>query len=148
MNCKRNLENDMDFDFENDEFIKAYTQKLLDKSRQLTEFTNEEELISLTSTETMIIHFYNPYFKKCSLMNNILKQITSKFPDIKFGAINVQNCPKMAKSLGITVLPFLGLFKNGYFVDQLVGFEKLGNKPTFDLEDLANFILKSNIYKC
>ncbi len=132
-------------EFEDDEFIREYTRNLMKKISRVIEYTDEEELIKLTYSEVMIVHFYHPSFKKCELMNTALEKISRNFPDIKFFKINVDKAPKMCKSLDISVLPFLGFFKNGFIVDFLVGFEKLGNGESFDFEMLTDYIKNSNI---
>lgn len=135
-----------DFDFEEDDFIKEYTEKMLSKSI-FTEFTDEEALISLSLHQRLIVHFFSKNFKKCRMMNESLKKIAIKFPDIKFGYIDVENCPKMCQALKIKVLPFLGFFKDGFFIEQLVGFEKIGNSEVFRIEDLEGFIKNSEMCK-
>ena len=144
---RRNTADDLDFDSDNDEFLKSYTRKLLQKSMQPVEFTDEDELISLTTSQTMIVHFYNPAFRACSYMNKALRLVAPKFPSIKFVLIEASKCPRMSDSLCIDILPFVGFFRDGFFVDQLVGFEKLGNRPTFLVEDLEKFIRESNIFR-
>lgn len=139
---------DSDFGLENDEFIRTYTEKMLRKSLELRKYTDEEELIRLTTCETMIIHFYSSSFEKCKYMNDVLQKMSSRFPKIRFGFINVEDCPKMCASLEIRVLPFLGFFRNGYFVDRLVGFESLGelsSAGTFQAGELEKFIRNSEI---
>jgi thioredoxin-like negative regulator of GroEL len=133
-----------DFDFEDDDFLRQYTEKMLSKSI-FTEFTDEESLINLSMHQKLIVHFYSRNFKKCRFMNESLRKIAVKFPDIKFGFIDVENCPKMCQALKIKVLPFLGFFKDGFFIEQLVGFEKIGNSEIFKIEDLENFIKSSEI---
>lgn len=143
-------DSDSSFALEDDEFIKSYTEKLLKRSLELREYTDEEELIRLTTHETMVIHFYNPSFEKCRYMNSVLQKMSSKFPKVRFGFINVENSPKMCASLGIRVLPFLGFFRDGYFVDKLVGFENLGvltSAGMFQVDELERFIRNSEIAK-
>lgn len=135
-----------DFDFEDDDFLRKYTEKMLFKSIY-TEFTDEESLINLSLHQKLIIHFYAKTFKKCTKMNESLRKIAPKFQNIKFGCINVENCPKMCQALKIKVLPFLGFFKDGFFVDQLVGFEKIGNSEMLNTDDLEQFIRESEMCK-
>lgn len=144
---KTNHNEDIDFDFEDEAFLRAYTQKMLQKTLELTEYVDEQELIMQTMTQTMIVHFYGARFSKCALMNKALEHLIPKFPEIKFCFINAEKCPKMTASLKVSVLPFLGFFKGGYFVDHLVGFEKLGGQDTLEFSDLERFIRNSNISK-
>lgn len=135
-----------ELEFEDDEFLRKYTEKMLFKSIY-TEFTDEESLIGLSLHQRLVVHFYSKKFKKCVIMNESLRKIAVNFPNIKFGFIDVENCPKMCLALKIKVLPFLGFFKDGFFVDQLVGFEKIGNSEKLKSEDLEAFIRQSEMCK-
>jgi len=138
---------DLDFNDPNDEFVRKYTEKLLKKHSNFREYTDEQELIALTTHKRMIIHFYSPTFKKCKQMNLALQEIAARHPKIHFGVIDVQNCPEMCISLKIKVLPFLGFFKDGFFIDQVVGFEKFGNGETLNSELVVKFISENEISK-
>lgn len=136
-------EKDWEDDLHNDEYVREYTKSLIEKikkTNKLIEYTDEEDLITLTLSETMIVHFYNPAFKKCILLNNALNELAYKFPNIKFVKIKATDCLKMCASIAINVLPYLVFFKNGYIVDNLVGFEKFGNSEILNLEKLKNYI--------
>lgn len=139
---------DTSSDLSDDEFIRSYTERMM-RSLELREYTDEEELIRLTTYETMVIHFHDPSFERCRYMNDALLRASSRFPHIRFGTINVNNCPKMCASLKIRVLPFLGFFRDGYFVDKLVGFEglALNNMGTFHVDELVQFVRSSEIAK-
>lgn len=138
---------DSDFSDPSDEFMKKYTEKLLKKYSNFREYSDEQELIALTAHKKMIIHFYSPTFKKCQQMNKTLQDIAPKLPEMHFGIINVKNCPEMCTSLNIKVLPFLAFFKDGFFIDHVVGFEKFGNSDTLRPELLVKFIAENEISK-
>ncbi|ELA41734.1 uncharacterized protein VICG_01238 [Vittaforma corneae ATCC 50505] len=134
-----------DFDDSDDEFMKTYTKNLMKRLSNFQEYTDEEELIDLTTERKIIVHFYSPAFKKCQKMNEALKQVSVKFPSLNFGCINVEKCPKMCASLKIKVLPFLAFFKDGFFVDEIVGFEKFGNCNILKIEMLEEYIKESEM---
>lgn len=134
-----------DSDFSDDEFMKDYTQKLFKEYSNFREYTDEDELINLTTTKTLLVHFYSPSFPKCLKMIEALKELSKKYPKLIFACISVEKCPKMCASLKIRVLPFLGFFKDGYFIDQLVGFEKIGNSERLDIRKLEEYIKTSEI---
>lgn len=136
-----------DVDFSDDDFVKEYTEKLIKKHTNIREYTDEHELMALTSHERMIVHFYSPAFKKCQLMNETLRKVAVKYPKIRFGLINVQNCPEMCASLKIKILPFLAFFRDGFFVDEVVGFEKFGNSDALKTEMLEKYISECVISK-
>lgn len=140
----------LDHIFEDDDFMTEYTLKKLEKAFEVHEYKDETELIKLTVTKTMIIHFYEPSYKTCKSINEALKKLTKKFPGVHFGFISVYDCPLMVESLKIQTLPFLGFFKEGYFVDELIGFEKLDkSKKTgiLNVDELENYIKNSIISK-
>lgn len=140
-------ESAFELDSEQNELLQSYAKSLLARNKGLfTEYTDEQELIDLTTSQTMVIHFYKPTFAKCVHMNKALHAIAPKFPGIKFGCINVLIAPHMSESLKIKALPFLAFFKDGYFIDQHVGYEKLGNTNTpFALEALERYISNSQL---
>jgi len=131
---------------DDDDFLREYTKKRFYKAMEFTEFQEEENLIQLTLSKTIVVHFFKPEFEKCKFMNKALKIISMKFPLIKFGWINVENCPKMCQSLEINTLPFVAMFKGGYLVDCLVGFEKLGGNERFDISALERVLKESNLF--
>lgn len=134
-------------DESDDAFLKSYKEKLLKKLSNFNEYTDEEELINITTEKKIIVHFYSSSFKKCKLMNEVLKKIAKNFPSLNFGIINVGKCPKMCTSLKIKVLPFLAFFKDGFFIDEVVGFEKIGNNENLNEEMLEKYIRDNEIYK-
>ncbi|KAI5152372.1 hypothetical protein ENBRE01_2779 [Enteropsectra breve] len=142
-----NARDDFDLDCDDDEFIKRYTAKQMKQVFGVISFEDEEELITLTEKIPIIISFYKSNFRKCIFMNKALEAIAPDFKKIKFATIDVSKCPKMVESLDIQVLPYLGFFRDGYFVDKLVGFEKLGNTQCFELKKLREYISNSPITK-
>lgn len=130
-----------------DEFLKAYTEKLFKEYSNFLEYSDEDELIELTTKKTILVHFYSSSFTKCLKMKEALKMLSKKLPNIIFASIDVEKAPKMCNSLKIRVLPFLGFFKDGYFVDHLVGFEKIGNSDRLDIDKLEKYIKSSELFK-
>lgn len=130
-----------------DEAFKRYREKrILEMVGGVAEVQSEGELIEKTKTLKMIVHFYKTEFRRCSIMDQRLQEVSREFPDIMFYRVNADICPIVSEKLGIRMLPFLGFFKDGYFVDQMVGFEQLGDDG-FVTGSLKKRILKSNIFK-
>ena len=110
----------------------------------ITEIKSEEELIAKTKVEKMIVHFYKDGFKFCNEIDGGLKKISKEYGDIKFYRIRAEICPLVCEKLNIQVLPFLAFFKNGFFVGQHVGLEKVGDSHC-DLNMLKEMINKSEL---
>lgn len=140
---------DTDFSSEDEVYVKYKAQRFSEmqkESRCLMEFYSEPELIRKSKRDTMVVHFYKPEFNKCQIMNQKLEDVSRCFSDIEFYKIDASICNLVTAKLDIKILPFLAFFKNGFFVDSLIGFEDLG-KHWFETDDLVNLIKNSNIYK-
>lgn len=140
---------DADFPSDDDVFVKYKTQRVAEMQREtgsLVEFRSEADLVRKSKTNTMIVHFYKPEFTKCEIMNRHLEEVCKSFPGIEFYKINAEKCALVTKKLNVLSLPFLAFFKNGYFVDSVVGFEGLG-ADWFDPKDLVSLIKSSHIFK-
>ncbi|KAM0672312.1 thioredoxin [Ordospora colligata] len=130
-----------------DEVFKRYRERRMQElSAKVVTICSEKELIEKTKTMTMIVHFQKAEFKRCAIMDKMLDEVQGSFPEISFYRVDADICPVVAKKLEIRVLPFLGFFKDGYFVDQVIGFEKLGG-DAIDIECLKKRIAESNIFK-
>merc|ERR1711872_43239 len=124
-------------------YQKRRYKELMDKiTPSITEILNEEELITKTQQEKMIVHFYNDGFKFCKEIDSALKQVVKDYPFIKFYRIKAELCPLVCEKLHIQVLPFLAFFKGGYFVGQHIGLEKVGDNIC-DIGMLKDVINKS-----
>lgn len=108
---------------------------------------DEKQLMeTVTSNEYTLVHFYQPEFDKCKKMNDKLSIIAEKHLALKVIIIKAKDAPFLVTKLGIKILPFVVIYKNGKELDRLVGFEKLGNDPNnFNIEDLENFLLLRNV---
>lgn len=150
------MEGDKTFDdcFEDEAFMKKYTQMKLIQSFKLKEYTKEDELIELCKEKTMAIHFFHPNFSICKNLNNSFQAISTKFAKEKvgylIGCINVENCRKMVSSIGISVLPVVCFFKDGFLIEKMTGFENLeksknGNLRVDELEAYIRKVLSTHI---
>ncbi|KAF7682517.1 Phosducin-like protein 3 [Astathelohania contejeani] len=142
-----------EFEFDSDdEIVIKYKQKRLNELQSIAgkgsvrTLYDESDLIYKTKRDTMIVHFYDDRFEKCKIMDYNLEKIANGFKDIEFIRIEAARCGLVTQRLGIRVLPFLGFFKKGFFVDSVVGFEGLGTE-SFESEDLKKLIKSSNLYK-
>ncbi|WUR03848.1 thioredoxin [Vairimorpha necatrix] len=138
--------NEEDLLVEDEIYEKYKSQRIKELLKEIPEIVTENELIKLTQHETMIVHFYDDTFETCKIMNKELNKIYKDFENISFYKIKADICPIVTNKLEIKILPFLGFFKNGFFVDQIVGFEGMGDER-FNPEKLRNKIRDSNIYK-
>ncbi|RVD91977.1 thioredoxin [Tubulinosema ratisbonensis] len=136
-------------DFSDDEIFAKYRKRRINdfkKQKEVKELKTEEELMKKSMSDTMIVHFYKEEFLRCKIMNEALERVCHKFRDIDFYKAKAENCLVITEKLNIQALPFLGFFHKGFFVDYIVGFEKIGENELKE-EELISFIKNSNIYK-
>ncbi|EEQ82364.1 hypothetical protein NCER_100932 [Vairimorpha ceranae BRL01] len=141
-----NIQNPDDISIDEEIYEKYKAQRIKELLQEISEIKTEKELIEMTHNETMIVHFYEDTFETCKIMNKELNKIYKDFENIKFYKIKASICPVITSKLQIEVLPFLGFFKEGFFVDQIVGFEGMGDER-FDPKKLKKKIQDSNIFK-
>ncbi|ODV76699.1 thioredoxin-like protein [Suhomyces tanzawaensis NRRL Y-17324] len=108
---------------------------------------DEKELMNIvTQNELVIIHFYQPNFQRCKIMNERLAQVAEKHLTLKILRITAESAPFLVTKLGIKVLPFVVIYKKGKELTRTVGFEKFGNDPnTFPVEALERFLIMHNV---
>ncbi|WEL37815.1 thioredoxin [Encephalitozoon hellem] len=133
------------FPCDDEAFMRYREKRIQELCGGIEDITSERELIEKTKSLKMIVHFYKQEFSRCKIMDRRLEGVREFFPGIRFYRVNAEICPVVARKLEIRVLPFLGFFKDGYFVDQIVGFERLGDEA--EPEALKKRIQESNIFK-
>ncbi|KAK6882599.1 Phosducin-like protein 1 [Candida tropicalis] len=145
------LENEMDEDLSKyrESRIQQLSQEFksinqLESVGSLQEFTNEKELMDqIVQRKDCLVHFYQPEFKNCIKMNQVLNLLAQNFPLLPIFTITVENCPFLVSKLNLKVLPCVIAYKSGSEYDRLVGFEKLGNSLTYD--KLEHYLYNLNI---
>ncbi len=104
-----------------------------DKVPELTNGEFEEFI----KEDVVLVDFFAEWCIPCLMMAPIMDELSEKFGGkIKFGKINVDDNPEIAKKFKIASIPNFVLFKNGEPVEQFVGAMSVE-----DFEDkLGNFI--------
>ncbi|EGW35801.1 uncharacterized protein SPAPADRAFT_59013 [Spathaspora passalidarum NRRL Y-27907] len=93
-----------------------------------------------------IIHFYQPNFTKCQIMNDRLQLLAENYINLKIFKIKAERAPFLVDKLHIQVLPFVIIYKQGKELDRLVGFEKLGNDPmSFSYDSLELYLYRLRV---
>lgn len=97
----------------------------------LVKFIDDEKSLMDTVTQggVVVVHFYQPSFPKCKLMNETLAILAEKHVSINVIAITAENAPFLVAKLKIKVLPFVLVYKNSQELTRFVGFEGLGQDP-------------------
>ncbi|EPR79653.1 Thioredoxin [Spraguea lophii 42_110] len=131
--------------FSDDEEFKKYKEN---RKKQLTqivhEITDERFLIKKIFKDRVILHVYKNEFTTCKRVNTILDKLVGLYPQIQFYKIEAEKAPIISEKLEIKTLPYLGLFAGGYYIDSIVGLDKVGGMD-FNLMEFKNYIDKSDI---
>lgn len=87
----------------------------------------EKELMdAVTRTDVAVVHFYQPSFPKCQVMNKKLALLAEKHLALHVLAIPAENASFLVSKLKIKVLPFVVVYRNGQEIARIVGFEGIG----------------------
>ncbi|KAI0463561.1 hypothetical protein LJB42_002563 [Komagataella kurtzmanii] len=119
---------------------------LNDHGNMKTIDTEDELLKETVDNERVVIHFFNPSFSTCRIMDEKLSIISTKHIGTRFFRIEAHRAPFLVAKLGIKVLPCVVLYYKGLERDRIVGFDRLSNSQTnFELEALEELLLDSGI---
>ncbi len=87
---------------------------------ELTESTFDSEVIRATGP--VVVDFYAPWCGPCKMLAPLLEQLATDLAGkVKFAKLNVDEAFELAGRYKITGVPTLMLFRDGQFVDAVVG---------------------------
>ena len=72
-------------------------------------------------TGVAVVDFWATWCGPCRMLAPILDDVAEKMPEVKFGKVDVDNAPELAKRFQIMSIPNVCIFKNGELVDRIVG---------------------------
>ncbi|GEQ70085.1 hypothetical protein JCM33374_g3761 [Metschnikowia sp. JCM 33374] len=105
----------------------------------------EKELMeAVTRTDVALVHFYQPTFAKCKVMNERLALLAEKHLALHVLAIPAENASFLVAKLKIKVLPFVVVYRNGQEIARIVGFEGIGGSE----EAVTITALESKLVQC
>lgn len=68
-----------------------------------------------------VVDFWATWCGPCKMLAPILDDVADSVADAKFGKVDVDNAPELAKRFGIMAIPNVCIFKDGQLVDRIVG---------------------------
>lgn len=68
-----------------------------------------------------VVDFWATWCGPCKMLTPILDDVADSVTDAKFGKVDVDNAPELAKRFGIMAIPNVCIFKDGQLVDRIVG---------------------------
>jgi hypothetical protein len=97
----------------------------------------------------IVIHFHRPTTRQCDVFHAALERLAPKHPETRFLKIDVEGCDDvreggsgvgakyLVEKLGIVVMPTLLIVKDRKAHHQLRGFDELGGRTDFTVNELA-----------
>jgi thioredoxin 1 len=87
---------------------------------QLTDRNFEEEV--LKAEVPVMVDFFAPWCGPCRMVGPIVEKLSGEYDGrFKFGKLNVDENPEMARKYGVMSIPFMVFFKDGEKVDEVLG---------------------------
>ena len=80
----------------------------------------EEEV--LKCEKPVLVDFWAAWCVPCQMQGPVVEQAAAKFPQVKFGKVNVDEEGELAQKYGVMSIPMLILFQNGQAAKKAVGF--------------------------
>ena len=87
----------------------------------------------INSNQYTLIDFYAPWCGPCRMLAPVLEEASTKFTNVKFAKINVDENQEIAKQYKITSIPTIIIFKNNQVISTLSGYKQ-------DPQEVFNFI--------
>eukprot|EP00523_Entomoneis_sp_CCMP467_P004669 CAMPEP_0168741054 /NCGR_PEP_ID=MMETSP0724-20121128/12304_1 /TAXON_ID=265536 /ORGANISM="Amphiprora sp., Strain CCMP467" /LENGTH=359 /DNA_ID=CAMNT_0008788523 /DNA_START=72 /DNA_END=1151 /DNA_ORIENTATION=+ len=116
-----------------DQMKLAHEQKLdrLSKGHGQYRTIAQDEFLPECNTNDglVVVHFCQPSFERCQIMDQHLQTLATQYLECKFVRLLAEKAPFFVQKLQVRTLPTLLLFHRGKLMERLVGFEGLTPPP-------------------
>lgn len=110
--------------------------------------STEKELMDMvTASDSCVVHFFQPEFSRCKVMNERLAQVAEKHVELRVLAIRAEDAPFLVQKLKLKVLPVVVAYLNGKEAGRVVGFEGLlhNSGTDFPVESLETWLAQQRV---
>lgn len=85
----------------------------------ITKENFEAEIIN--SDKPVLLDFWASWCRPCRTLSPVIDEIAGEVTNKKFGKVNVDEQPELARTYNVTSIPTLAVFKDGKIVKTTVG---------------------------
>ncbi len=112
------------------EIEKIKQRKLEEMLKQLSQPKVEPGIIDLdnsnfdktiSSENLTLVDFWAEWCGPCKSMHPIFESMSKKFPNVKFGRVNVDNNQNISMKYAVQSIPTFIMFKSGQIIDKMMG---------------------------
>lgn len=89
------------------------------KVAEFTDANFEAEVVK--SDKPVLVDFWAPWCGPCRMIAPVIEELSSEYPGVKIGKLNIDDSPQSAQAYGVSSIPTLMLFKGGQVVERFVG---------------------------
>ena len=107
-----------------------------------SEILETEFLPTVTKTQYVVCAFFHKDFERCKIIDMHLQKIAPNHTETLFVKIDAERAPFFVNKLQIRTLPTIVCFEDGIAIDQIVGFEELGEEDDFPTMNLIRKLVK------
>ena len=83
---------------------------------------SDEKFKDLIKKDIVVVDFFATWCGPCKMLSPVIEELSSRFSDVTFVKMDVDQCPSISKEYGTMSVPTLIKFKNGEVVDSKIGY--------------------------
>lgn len=113
---------------------------------EYTELQHEREFFeTVKKSKHVVCHFFRPSTWRCAIVDKHCKSLAEKYIDCRFICINIEKSPYLAEKLRIVMLPTIMIINKGKTEHSIIGFDEMGGRDDFEVEDLEQVLANWNV---
>ena len=71
----------------------------------------------------VVVDFFAEWCGPCKMLGPVFDDLSKEMTDVKFGKVNTEDNPTLAKEYEVRSIPYILIFKDGKQVKEIIGFK-------------------------
>lgn len=92
---------------------------------------NNDNFNELIKDGTVIVDMFANWCGPCKMLGPVIEELASKYSDIKFIKVDVDECEELAKRFGVMSIPTIIKFQDGKEIDKKIGYMNIDDFDTW-----------------